>query len=639
MALSGLIDSRIEGIAQRERQRVWLINMVILAQGLITLMVAPGYLSPTISGPMLATFALALIVYLVAFFFNRFQRNRAAAVFTLLGGGVIVTAAQVYASVLAGHNAQYTAQVALLFLPLILEAGLFVAPELTLLAAGLAAVFSASAILLAVNADTTTQGGEAYLAIAYPLGLEAFIGFLAWRLAQFIYERLRQSQTSEDLRFAQARLDALQRQVAEQHRQLINDLGAIQVGVSSALAHDYDVPIELSGGELGPLASSLNLLIQQLRATNDLERRVQRMDAQVAPLVDMAERVAAGAAPTVGPEVVTDGSLYTVGIALSQAQAMNARRLARLQEAAAAISASLRHTREGAAPAASEYAQAQQLAGQLVSLAEYLNQIAVRQADLLSQARRALALLLPEELTAAEPVLSVMEENSDLMGLGTDIGIIKPGLTGIFPALPQVESGEANDAGIAPLTAHFPAVSQAETGEENEPLPAALADAWRLLSQLYNQTLEETRQVTRLAHDMGVLGGQVRRVGIGFDWTMQSVEAVERHVERLQQLAGGTGAGAELGPDGDIGTPAGPTTPRRAPLPTRPLDAGARQAAEAAGLSLAPGGQSAPHYPVPEGLAPGSLRVSDLLGPGSLSPEAPQENAMPAQPEEGSTNV
>jgi len=657
LQLSGLIDERIRGEALRKQRRAWLVNTVVLAQALITLMVVPGYVIPAPNLPVLLTLGVALAFYLAAFLFNRLRRDLDVACYMLIGGGALATAAQVFVIASLSFNSAHTAQAAMLFLPIILEAGLFLSPELTLLVASAAAIVTASAILLALalGSDVSSQLNDAYLVMVYALGLEAFIGFLAWRLAQFMYETLKSAQADEDLRFTQARLSAAEGRMDEQRSRLTQDVGAIQMAVSNALAHEYDTRIDISEGELAPLTQSLNLLIQQLRSTNDLERQVQSMKAQAVPLVEMAGQLATGAMPSQPGETPTDNALYSVRAALSQAQTMNARRQARLQEVAAEISSSLRHGREGLANTANESAQAQAIAGQLVSLVEMLNQTAFRQADLLAQARRALALIVPPELIQSDLADGSLREPSgrdaastgDLAGLGDDLGILKRD-TDEYRALDRVDP---NAARISPMTTPLPALraltpSHSASGEASDDadaadssasqggLPASLADAWLLLSLLQLQTNEEARAVQTLVHDIGVLSKHVRRTGMHIDWVNQAMDATERGAEQMQQLASSSGASADL--DDEVGA-AGMARPGSASIPrrtaTHPLDADARLAAEQVGLS--------PEPPAPDA-APGSLRTSELFAPeafgsaGAPSTPTPATGELPIAPRDES---
>ncbi|HEX8727916.1 MAG TPA: hypothetical protein VF739_04805, partial [Ktedonobacterales bacterium] len=87
LQLSGLIEDRIRGRRARDGQRAWLVNTVVLAQALITLMVVPGYLFPSPNLPILLTLGVALVFYIAAFIFNRLRHEVRVAVYMLIGGG------------------------------------------------------------------------------------------------------------------------------------------------------------------------------------------------------------------------------------------------------------------------------------------------------------------------------------------------------------------------------------------------------------------------------------------------------------------------------------------------------------------------------------------------------------------------
>ncbi len=630
LQLSGLIDDRIRGVTARDRQRAWLVNTVVLAQALITLMVVPGYLLPSPNLPILVTLGVALLFYLAAFIFNRWRRELRVAVYMLIGGGALTTTAQVFVTAILTSSSGRTAQSAQLFLPIILEAGLFLTPELTLLVASAAAIVTASAILLALAlaADASNLLSDAYLVMVYTLGLETFIGYLAWRLAQFIYETVKSAQADEDLRFTQARLSAAQRQMNEQRRQLIQDVAAIQMAVSNVLAHEYDTYIEPPEGDLAPLAHSLNLVIQQLRSTNELERRLRKTEAEVPTIVESLGQLTTGSPISQSPDSPTDSSLFAVRAALGQAHTVLARRQARLQEVAAQIAEQVRHSREGLATTIHDSTQAQQIAGKLVALVEALQETAKRQTEMLTQARRSLALVLPPELTQ-DIAGQLHQASSDLAGLSTDLGI-RSAYTGEFPILSDSVTPE--EAGIQPLEALQPSVAAANTGENTDAkvsagaatgaaaasgeLSAGLADAWMLLNQLHGQTIAEMRAVSDFVHDMGLLSKQVRITRVGLDWLNHSIDTVDRIAYQMQQLASLSGTGMENSDDSGVSGIArmgSPSTPRRGALPTRPLAPEARLVADLDG------------QPVPDtnddGMAaPGSLRLAELISPSTLGP-------------------
>jgi hypothetical protein len=610
-------------------------------------MVVPGYLLPTPTFPILLTLGVALLFYIAAFLFNRLRHELRVAVYMLIGGGVLATTAQVFVTAILSSSSAHTAQSALLFLPIILEAGLFLTPELTLLVASAAAIVTASAILLALalTVDSANLLSQAYLVMVYTLGLEAFIGYLAWRLAQFIYETVKSAQADDDLQFAQARLSAAQRQMTEQRRQLVQDVATIQMAVSSVLAHEYDTRIEPPEGDLAPLAESLNLVIQQLRSTNDLERKLRQAETQIGPLVEMADRLATGTPLAMGTDTPTDGSLYAVRAALSQAHATLTRRQTRLQEVAAQVGESVRHMRQGLSTTTSESAQAQLVAGKLVSLVGALHDTARRQMELLAQARRTLADALPPELTAGaagegallDPGRRDGQASDDLAGLSADLGIMNH-YTNEFPVLSPADQDSIN---IVRLTRQLPAVRDAHAdGEDGAAtddavggalsqgaLTAGLADTWLLLAQLHTQTVAEARAVTDFVLDIGILSKHVRHTGVNLDRINQSIEMIEYGANQMQQLASLSGTDFDALTDTSVSGMARPgslSVPRRPPAHSRPLDADARFSANIAGQPPSDDQGMAP---------PGSLRLFDLIGSDSLSvtdrPATPSNDEQP----------
>ncbi len=634
------MEDRIEATAARERQRVWLVNTVLLAQSLITLALIPAFIIPSISASMLATLGAALVIYIAAFIINRLPGKLSLAIYTLIIGGGLITAAQAFLSATLTHSGTHTAQAALFFLPVIIEAGLFLSPELTLIVAAVAAALTAGAILLALSlaGNSSSQLGEAYQVVVYALGLDALVGYMSWQLATFIYEKVTAAQMVGDLRFAQARLEALQRQMTEQKRQLQRDAGMIQAAVSGMLSHEYDARVEITDGEMAPLAESLNLLFERLRSTNDLERKVQRMEAEVAPLVDIAGRLADAGTPAQPADMAPDTALFPVSVALNNAQTAQARRLAQLFQLASDVVDALRDNRNVLEGAVTDSVAARRQAGELVALADTLTRVAQREVELIAQARRLLARLLPRELTEGEesgerdPLLDTTSATlagpGDFDGLGLDIGLLDTGLTSEFDALPPAN---AQEAGIAPMTMPIPALNVETSESDTAPavfapgeLPGELADSWHLLRQLHTTVAQEQRHVTSLARDLGVLSRLVRQTDANVVWALQALDTAQKQAEQAQALSGGTSGDAA---DESAGRQAPPSGSRRAPLPTRPLDLDTKLPDTSRLIPQDPQSSATP--------APGSINVRDLLNTVGDRTGASMPGMPPAQPENG----
>jgi hypothetical protein len=635
LRLSQAVEKRIEASAARERQRGWLISTLLLAQGLMQLALVPSYIIPTLNIPMLITVGVALALYGVAFVINRAPGKLSLAVYMLIIGGGLVTTAQVYLTAILTQSGTHTAQATLYFLPIIIAAGLFLSPELTLMFAAAAGVLTAAAIplALALAGGAGTELSAAYQIVVNALGLEALVAYMSWQLANFIFEQNTTSQTAEDLRFAQARLEALQRQMADQRKSLQREAGAIQTAVSGMLSHEYDARVNIQDGELAPLAESLNLLFERLRSTNELEHRVRRMEADVPSLVDAAGRLADAGVPAQQGSVMSDTALYPVGVALSNAQTAQARRLAGLYQLSSDIADELRESHKALEGAAADSGAALRQAGELLSLAEKVSGFAQREVDLIAQARKLLVRLLPKELTDTppgaqrDPLLttpSAAASTGALDGLNLDIGLgDKTGYTGNFDALPPADP-EA--VGIARLTMPVSALD-ADSSDADKPLavfapgelPGELVDSWGMLREAHGLAAQDQRHITSLFHDLGVLSRLVRQTETTLARSLQALDASRIRADQAQALSGGTG-GDTL--DESASRLNAPGASLRVPAPTRPLQ-GEPRLTESGGL--------APLDPSSQTPSPGSLRVQDLLDPGT-APFGPGDPNDPGDP-------
>ncbi|MGH2514039.1 MAG: hypothetical protein ACRDHP_00125, partial [Ktedonobacterales bacterium] len=297
LMLSGIIRRKLLSVAEREQQRSQLINVLIVAQALLTLAITAGYVG---TKPAIASIAVgcgALVVYVVALLTNRMFHRVSTAAYIFVAGGSIAIGVQVILQALAG-NATQAGQAALLFPAVILEAGLLFAPEVTLIAATVLAIFTAFAILLALSVSPPVDRHQAYLLVVYTLGLQALAGLIAWLLAQFIYESALEAQRSEELQFAQARLDALSSQIGDQARLLDDNVRQIQGTITRALGGEYTAQVDALDGQLAPLAESLNLLVQRVETATQAEQMRSRLEAAALPLIDSIAHMADTGTPT-----------------------------------------------------------------------------------------------------------------------------------------------------------------------------------------------------------------------------------------------------------------------------------------------------------------------------------------------------
>ncbi|HLJ79953.1 MAG TPA: hypothetical protein VKT52_00620, partial [Ktedonobacterales bacterium] len=334
LLLSGIIRRKLLSVAEREQQRSQLINVLILAQALFTLAITVGYVGTKSAVASIAVGCCALVVYIAALLTNSVFHRVSIAAYLFVAGGGIAIAVQVLLQALAG-NATQAGQAALLFPAIILEAGLLFAPEVTLIAATVTTVFTAFAILLALSVTPQVDQHQAYLLVVYTLGLQVLAGLIAWLLAQFIYESALEAQRSEELQFAQARLDALSSQLGDQVRLLDDDVRQIQGTITRALGGEYTARLEMLDGQLAPLAESLNLLLQRVEIATQAEQMRSRLEAAALPLIDSIARMADAGTPTPSSlPIMTNTPLDALAVVLNQMQVTVGQRLVRIQRLA-----------------------------------------------------------------------------------------------------------------------------------------------------------------------------------------------------------------------------------------------------------------------------------------------------------------
>lgn len=642
LALSGLIRSTITSVHEREQAHSRLINIIILAQALLTIAIAPAYLGSHIVTGSLISVVATLAVYLVALAFNRFFHRPSTAAYILVIGGLLGVFAQALIPAINGQSVP-AAQAALLFTAVILEAGLLFAPEVTLIVAATTTTLTAFVILLALAQEKTLDKHVAYLLVVYTLGLEALSSLIAWLLSQFIYESATQAQQGQAMQFAQARLEASQAQLDDMRDRIDQGIGALQNTIMHATAGDLNSRAPVAIGELSPLAETLNVLLQRMEAVTQAEQMQSRVQAAALPLIDALSRMNDAGTPTPSSlPIMTNTPMDSVTVAVSQMQASVAQRLARVQKLVGEVVGALGHSQDGLNGASEAVQEAYRLAGALVSATEGMLAAVHRQLGLLVQARRMLAAVLPQEITQmpAQGDLGrerlTPEPGPGLVGLARDLGIAVPGATGEFDAM---RDGPAESIpGFAPLTVPLPIMEaedeRADGGAANTPrwadgaLPAEMVEVWNLTGQIDAETAQLERNLTQLERDLSIQSRHMRSADANIAWFRQALNAVRGNAEQLQQIAG----------------PMVPLPPTDAGPASRPLDPGMMGRPGQTSRPLADytddgtlaelGRPSGPHTPpastytppprtrpapdvtpppVNEGPATGSMRVADLL--------------------------
>ncbi|HEY7985125.1 MAG TPA: hypothetical protein VID73_13195, partial [Ktedonobacterales bacterium] len=160
-AIASLVQKALVTVNERQRHRRVLINLLILAQALLVVAAAPGYIGDRPSVAALVVVLASLFVCLLAAGFNQLGRDTTRATYVLVLGSGLAVLAQVFLAAASGTAAQ-AAQASLLLLTVILEAGLFFAPLLTMLLAGGSIALTIVAFIVAVVLARSGSGRETY---------------------------------------------------------------------------------------------------------------------------------------------------------------------------------------------------------------------------------------------------------------------------------------------------------------------------------------------------------------------------------------------------------------------------------------------------------------------------------------------
>ncbi len=511
--------------------------------------------------------------------------------------------AQVYLAALTGTPAQ-AAQASLLSLTVILDAGLFFAPEVTLIIAVGAIVLTIAALMLAIAIKDPGSRRETYGLVVGTLGLQTVVGLVAWLLSLFIYDSAVEAQQAQDLQFAQARLDALMAQQSEHHARLQSARAAIHQAVARALDGDKDVRVTSADADLSGIAADVNLLLEQLSLLAEDYPARQRADGGGIPLIDLVGRPGEGATPAPASLPVVTGLPADAQMGTAPAsQASIARRLLRTQELAGEVVGALAHSQEGLSATAETTAEALRTAGASVATADDVLMSSQRAVGLIGRMYRALVADSDERVVAdpqqdpsgASPAGGEVTHAAPLLGLGTDLGVGAPGFTGEFLALgKQAPTGQevtARGMGDAEAAASDSGAASSERdqapqgSEPSAPRPPTAADApedaaaragaldvnelERVLEMLRDEIAHQERGASALTQELGIVSRHVRGIDVGVAWARQAIEAVRRNAERLYQTSGGPVP--PLGGTPPISRPLTADMPGRTPSATRPL--------------------------------------------------------------------
>lgn len=614
LALSPVIDQTINVMNEREEQRHKLISTLIIVQLLITAAVAFGYHDkPGLIFPIMLA---SLVVYLLALGTAALLKNDRLAAYILVFGGGLAVAAQVVATTLSG-SPEETGHIALFFLAVMLEAGLLLTPEVTVIIVT-AALALTGALLLLITINKAVSGPQIYLIVLYTLSPMALTGIVSWLLAHFIYDTSVTAQHAQDIEFRQAHFQQMKAHERERQEQFDGSIRAIQTAIGQAITGDYTVRVPVSTGDLEVVENSLNLLLDTFDSMAQAQQENARMAGAVPPITDALNRL--NDSPALVPPIKTDTPFDNLSVMVTRIADSYGRRVARLQEQLGNVSAGVAHSRGGLVNASNEFGAAKQQTGALIARADTVQASLQKQLDLLAQARRMMAVVLPGEITQVAE--SNEGGNPALRGLGIGVEL---GHTREFEALAPTTPAEA---GIAPLTMPLAAInpdrpsgaspaaatSAAHTsqsqgahgstdagGSTGDSLPTELVEVWHLLLQIGEELTQQERIVSAFTQELGMLSRTVRNADSGIAWTLTALDTVQKTSESAQSSASH-------------------------PIPDGLMD-GPPDGQDSGGFSVRPAGPSRPLWPgggPAEGVNPpparGSFNAADLLGGGDEMP-------------------
>ncbi|HEY7355472.1 MAG TPA: hypothetical protein VH590_03365, partial [Ktedonobacterales bacterium] len=410
--VSSILRRALLNFAEQERQRTWLVTVLLVAQAAILLAVLPGYVfgSFQLAGVLVTLGGLALfgIIWLL-----NWMGRTAEASFLLVVGGMALVALDVLLS--AAHLVSLeTLHIALLFILVILSGGILFSPETALILALISAIFTALVVLLfrssgTLAADFAAQGR--YLSLVYLVMVQAAAGVVGWLFGRQMQESVHLITYVSGLQMTNKGLRKRLRETNEKKRHLEAGLAIIQQTHARVAAGDYSARAHVEG-ELLPLAVSLNLMLERVESFVHGEHERELMETAAAGLAEMAGKVgqeSMGRLP-VPTGTVLDG----ISIAIKNMQSTVNQRLSRIQQAVTSLMTTVDRCQGGLLPVAEVLEEHLRSIDALALAADNVMNSAQRQVELTGQAEELLRSSAPAGVD-----LDITEENDQIEKRGT----------------------------------------------------------------------------------------------------------------------------------------------------------------------------------------------------------------------------
>jgi methyl-accepting chemotaxis protein len=409
--VSSLLRRALLNFAEQERQRATLITILLATQAAILLAILPGDLFGQfqLTGTLVVLGGLA--VYGIVWLLNWTGRIGEASYLLVIGGGALVVLDLLLSAV---HLLSLeTLHISLLFVLVILAGGILFSPETALILSMIFALFTAVVLLVfhpssALETVFMVQGR--YLALVYLVTVQLGVGVVAWLFGRQMQENVHLITYVAGLQMSNQRLHKRLRETADKKRHLEAGIAIIQQTHARVAAGDYSARAHVEG-DLLPLAVSLNLMLERVESFVHGEQKRERMETAVAGLAEMAGRVGQESLGQI--PVPTGTALDGLSIAIKQMQANVNQRLARVQQSADALMATVGHCQDDLLPVAEALQEHLRSIDALVLAADNVLYSAQRQAEFATQAE---GLLLS---AAPVGVMLKAEDNATNRTMGT----------------------------------------------------------------------------------------------------------------------------------------------------------------------------------------------------------------------------
>jgi methyl-accepting chemotaxis protein len=506
--------------AERERLRGRLLGVVLATLALIFLLLLPGYLLPARRIAGIIALGALLGVVLIAWFCKWIGSASAGAYAAIIGQGVVTGGYLTYAIL---HNLTVDGLLtSLLFIPIIIEAGLLLSPEGSLLTALLILTLSGLALPALIPyfwVDPTFLREGLYLFVTRQLMVQVAAAVLSWLIARRVRESIQDSSRVAELELTQARMEKQAQELAEQHRLIVEGIAIIQQTHARVAGGDYGARAHITGGELMPLAISLNLMLERVEAFVAGERERSRLETVALSLAEVAGRVSQG--NLVDMPMLTGTALDGLAIALGQMQGNLNRRLLRVRQSAEQVVAAVARCQDGLRMVAEVIEEHVErlftLSGRVDALATGAAQQRALLARLSGHADQRPS--AGDEL--AIPSASALAQRLQQLATTTEFA----------PAHAATERPRVRSDATPPLAAAPPPSGERET---SSPIPADTP----LVEALLRQSLEHAQTAHALSKEIDMVAQGMRQADMVVAWLRGAIEATMQASDQLRTALG-----------------------------------------------------------------------------------------------------